>query len=107
MSDKYKQQKGSLGSLEDGFCCWGLGCYVVGLKFKNYHPWNDDFAEYVGYTRIKGDLILQNETMEHLDQLNDEKGKTFIEIGNLLIETAELNFNPEVATAITNHFKQK
>lgn len=32
-SGKFKQGTGELGSPEDGLCCLGVGCFVLGLKY--------------------------------------------------------------------------
>ena len=35
-SGEYKQGRGLLGSAETGYCCLGVGCTVLGVRFNEW-----------------------------------------------------------------------
>jgi hypothetical protein len=101
---EHKQGKSKLGNKKIGFCCWGLGCYIVDLPYRSYEGWNDFFYKHVGFNSQYGIISpsFYNETS--LARINDNTDAGFKRIGKYLIKHAKTNFNKEVAEHITNYF---
>lgn len=104
----YKQNKdGKLGDLQQGFCCWGLGCHITRLKYEPEDTWDYAFAKKVGYLNEEGDLLggpFFN--MDTLAELNDGTNAGFKRIAKYLIKNADKSFKPKVAKAIQEHFNK-
>lgn len=105
LSGKYKQGTHFLGDKEKGFCCWGLGCYISKMNYNSNSGWNMDFYNQVGFWDRNGELKKLFYGYSRLDQINDITHAGFKRIGKMLIQTADLHFNFEVAKEIKNHFK--
>jgi hypothetical protein len=106
ISGEYKQGYGYLGD-DNGYCCWGLGCKIVGVPFMKYNGWNNVLYSQIGFKNCGGSVSpLINGVYENLANANDSKQVTFKEIGDYLIANPD-NFVPEVAEGIRQHFKQK
>lgn len=107
LSGKYKQGYQRLGSEEDGFCCWGLGCKTVGIHFDPFHGWNNSFSYQIGYKNVYGGfrMVGVQEPMR-LNRMNDVNKYTFKQIAYLLIKNAHLNFYPDIAEAIQNRWPE-
>jgi hypothetical protein len=107
VSGKYKQRTSLLGSKKEGFCCWGLACYVSGHRYIPTDGWSNDLYFKIGF-KNNGQLVskvrLMPERVVTLWELNDTLRWTFDEIGRYLISHPE-NFEPDVAKAIIAHFK--
>ena len=108
LSGEYKQSKsGVLGNAEMGFCCWGLGCHVVGTEFDYTRLWNWEFSHDVGFNRVSGRVHTEYRGEDMLSEINDKTKATFQDIGHMLIDTAHENFASHVAVGITKHFKSR
>lgn len=89
-SGKFKQTKGKLGSPDEGMCCLGVGCFVLGVK---YNP--DDSFPPVEFAKLVGlpydeDYVHDNmiegnfEGGNSLVVLNDEYALPFPHIANVI-----------------------
>lgn len=109
LSGEYKQSKFYLGSIENGFCCWGLGCYIVGRSYSATSHWERAFHHDVGYKHSDGKLVYEKNMFSYhnLAELNDNENWTFEQIGKELIKYAHLNFNNLVAEEISKHFSEQ
>jgi len=116
LSGSYKQTSEILGTAEQGFCCWGLGCYLINVPYIPNEGWNDNLYEYIGFNSKVGDIypaILKNDEYSsdyeweesNLAQLNDDFYMTFPEIAAYLIEYSNSNFSPEVSVHIDEYYK--
>lgn len=107
-SGKYKQGISRLGDKEQGFCCWGLGCYIVGVEYDPYDTWEFTLGEKIGFLNhigaIKPHYLSDTGRFYSLAPMNDELKLSFDKIADYLIEHAKTNFIPEVAEAIQKHF---
>lgn len=108
VSGQYKQGYRVLGNKEKGFCCWGLGCHIVGKKFSANSGWDNELMHKIGF-KANGSLqeIVKTEGGHHyvdLWSLNDAAKWSFEQIGKYLIEHPN-NFEREVELAIREHFK--
>lgn len=110
LSGKYEQGKNCLGDEDTGYCCWGLGCKIVGIDFSPSDGWDDNLYQYIGYKNEGGyiDPIVKKGSHKYvsLALLNDNASWTFFQIADYLIEHCETNFIPEVAEAIKQHFNK-
>ena len=109
LSGNYTQNReGELGSPSKGFCCWGLGCFIVDMPFNSWETWEDDLVKYTGFLdengRINPPYIYNKEEIVHISTLNDKTTADFKDIANYLIEHCETNFEDYVAEEIKNHF---
>lgn len=110
LSGKYKQGRGLLVNEYNRYCCWGIGCMVVGIPIDTKSGWDNTLYQYIGYKNEGGyiDPVVKNGSHKYvsLALLNDNAGWTFTQIANYLIEHCETNFLPEVAEAIKKHFNE-
>ena len=104
LSGKYKQGKDHLGNEEIGFCCWGLGCFITGKKYKHSNGWNSYFYKHIGFNDKNGEIIPSLYGYNNLAMVNDHTPAGFKRIGKYLIKHAKTNFNEIVAEGITKHF---
>ena len=104
LSGKYKQTKQVLGSKKEGFCCWGLGCYITKTDYNPLESWNFELYENIGFNSKLGFLGTPLNGFSDLADVNDATDTTFKEIGQHLITNAETEFIPDVAAAIKKHF---
>lgn len=108
LSNEYIQTTRVLGNLKDGFCCWGLGCFVTQIPYKSWDSWDSVLAKATGYLWENGAItpsyIIEGKEIEHLSTLNDETGATFKDIALYLIKNANTNFEDHVAESIKKHF---
>lgn len=107
LSGKYKQGKSKMGNEVIGFCCWGLGCKVVGVESSFSQLWNDDFYNHVGFWEQNGHLKAEFYGKSNLAEINDNTKAGFKRIAKFLIRTADLHFNEYVANEITARFRTK
>lgn len=104
LSGKYKQTKSLLGDESQGFCCWGLGCFIVDKGYDPEDSWDDKLFEYLGFNNKEGHIVPHIKSKALLALLNDQLELSFEEIGKYLIKYAKNNFRPPVAKAIKKHF---
>jgi len=105
LSGEYKRGKGALGNKTIGFCCWGLGCYVVGKTYDPIDIWDDGFYKWVGFNNMKGYIAPQFYGRDKLARVNDFTNAGFKRIGKYLIKHSATNFEPHVSEGIQKHFK--
>lgn len=103
LSGKYKQTTEKLGDLKQGFCCWGLGCHIVGVDFDPTAGWNYQLGNKIGWWSSTGTGALFTGNYLGLASLNDNYNWTFETIGKYLIDNPT-NFKSHVAEAITKYF---
>jgi len=108
-STEYKQGKNSLGSIENGFCCLGLGCYVTGIDFHYTFGDSYEFKLSTGLYNAGGKLkkgtfgeVYKN--AKSLLALNDKLGLQFSEIGWLIKANLERLFEKDVALKLREHY---
>lgn len=101
---KYPQGKNNLGDDKIGYCCWGLGCKIVGLEYEPLDGWNLTLHEKIGFTSSTGDLVSSLKGFNMLHDANDN-GVSFEDIARHLVLHADEQFEPEVAVAVKEHFK--
>lgn len=124
-SGNYKQETRCMGNMKEGVCCWGLGCYLVGISFTPDEGWNTTFHSTIGFKDTQGTIT--NVTYQELESisglssfstdrlaeavgninlatLNDDFYFTFPQIAEVLIKHRDKAFIPEVAEAIGKHF---
>ena len=106
LSGEYKQGKEMLGDDKRGYCCWGVGCKVIGLKYSPIDGWDDDLYKYIGFDNRAGDLKIKFYNKTTLAAINDNTTAGFKRIAKFLIKTADLHFVKKVAENITNHFNK-
>ena len=125
VSGKYKQGRYKLGNKKEGFCCWGLGCYIVEKSYCPQHSWDDNLKGLIGFKtngnlttpmkiskknldKIKNITVLTaiSDGATSLAVINDELKIPFKTIGNHLIQNANTEFIPEVAENIIKHFNK-
>ena len=102
-----KQRKGRLGDEDNGFCCLGLGCNVLKLKYSPMASFSATFKEAVGLYNAHGEPTTGNPDTEYSNTLvilNDEAGKTFAEIASILLANPDNYFEPETAKQIKEYF---
>ena len=110
LSGDYKQGKHRLGSLEKGFCCWGLGCYLILSEndWGKLDAWNTDLGEHFGFRDINGILKnpvnMVNKRLYYLSEVNDCGKFDFNFIGKHLIKHAIDEFEIGVGELIQEHF---
>ena len=104
LSRKYKQGRERLGDEKTGFCCWGLGCFIVNMKYIPEKDWETDLAEKVGFLNTNGDIFPSLYGYKNLAEVNDETTAGFKRIGKHLIKYSENNFLPNVSKAIKMFF---
>lgn len=110
LSGNYKQAPDQLGNEEEGFCCWGLGCFIVKKDYTSDQGWDNELYQYLGFNDRDGlispRLIIDKSegyTYGDLAGANDSGNVSFEQIAKYLIENPN-NFLPHVAKAITKHF---
>lgn len=108
VSGEYKQGKRKLGNAKIGYCCWGLACHIVKMRFNSNDGWQNELMYKIGFKTnghlqkpVKG---VNGQEFISLSALNDNGGWTFEQIGKHLINHPE-NFELDVAKAIKEHFK--
>lgn len=106
LSGEYKQGKYKLGNPKKGFCCWGLGCYIVGREFQGSDVWDNEFYNDIGLNHHEAQITPKFYKHDSLVTVNDETIAGFKRIGKYLIKHASTNFNPEVAKGIEKHFNK-
>lgn len=107
LSGKYKQGRRILGDEKGGYCCWGVGCKVAKVDFDPLDIWNDDLYEAIGFIKLGssyGELYTELDNNTCLSEANDI-GVPFKDIANHLVLHADEQFEPEVAVAVKEHFK--
>ena len=100
-----KQGRFSLGDSYGGFCCLGLGCYILDIDYHTYSSVNKDFTIEVGLLNDAGiPLDYDSNKMDSLVNLNDNERKSFKEIGVILKSNPHRYFKKDVAKNIKNYF---
>lgn len=90
-SGKFKQTKEKLGDLEQGMCCLGVGCYVLGVKFDPEHAFPpEEFCKKVGLVVIDDSEINGEFDGGSLVNLNDVEDMPFPEIAVIIDTNASL-----------------
>lgn len=90
-SGRFEQTKERLGSLEDGMCCLGVGCHVLGIPFDpsdSFPP--EEFCKKVGLGYVEFAEINGEYDGGSLVNLNDVEEKTFPEISLIIENTPSL-----------------
>lgn len=110
LSGNYKQAPDQLGDEETGFCCWGLGCFIVKKDYSPSQGWDTELYKYLGFKDKDGLInprlvidLLEGYTYGDLAGANDSGHVSFKQIAEYLIQNPN-NFFPHVAEAITKHF---
>ena len=109
LSGKYKQGKTQLGNAEIGFCCWGVACHVLKVRYCASNSWEIKIHDKIGFPMINGHeegqlpkgLSLYGE--KSLMAINDETNAGFKRIAKFLIKHADECFKPTVAASIKLH----
>ena len=108
-----KQGTGQLGDQEKGFCCLGLGCYVLGVEY-NWSLFNSrDFSDAVGLLSLEGEPTKyyvkgdnqEDIRLDYISSLNDNHKQSFNDIANHLIQYPEYYFEQKVAEDIKKELK--
>ena len=105
LSGEYPQGAGVLGNAEIGYCCWGLGCFIVGKKYEPKDGWDSELYKYIGFKDTDAQLISHLKGAFSLSLANDDAGVSFEDIARHLVVHADEQFEPEVAAALKDHFK--
>lgn len=111
LTGSYRQGFEALGSLKYGFCCWGLGCHLMGIPFLPDLDWDDTLYEYIGFNSQKGDInppiICKDSHIQNnnLAELNDNFKMSFPEIASYLIKYSNYNFLPEISIHIDQYYE--
>lgn len=103
-SGDYKQQIGRLGDVADGFCCWGLGCFLMKLSFDSSDNWSNDLYLYLGFEDRVPTIHPPIVGFNNLADFNDVLKLSFKDIAEHLIIYAKHNFILDVADGIVQHF---
>jgi hypothetical protein len=99
-SGKYKQGKGAL-KRDGSFCCLGVLCDISGIsKWNDYSALNtylgrdgilpESVQEWAGMGSQLGELPVAPDLSELNDGNNDEHGKTFAEIADIIEKNWEV-----------------
>ena len=101
---KYKSR---LGDAENGYCCLGLGCDVIGLSYRPSDGFSSEFKTAVGLLHEEGQLYggtFYNRTT--LAAVNDGTKAGFKRIAKFIKTNPYKLFHTDVAEGITNHYKK-
>lgn len=109
-SGEYKQLKEfELGDVDSGFCCIGLGCYVLDIDFLPHHDASDEFQHCVGLLDPLGCFVEAKSfyAANSLAEANDDTNAGFKRIAKLIKNHPDWMFEPEVAEALTARLAKK
>jgi hypothetical protein len=103
---KEKQGKGKLGNQEEGFCCIGFGCFILGIDYDSDDINSSTFAKSVGLRVCTGQLHgMRYYNNSHLTDINDHTNAGFKRIAKFLKKYPESVFVEEVAEGIKEHYQ--
>lgn len=106
LTGTYKQNKGSLGDVDKGFCCLGVANYVCDLRETNVD----------GLVHTRSEIGLRHDTglssglgsfKKSLVTLNDVHDITLDKIGEVLAQYPHNYFEEEVAEYIEEHIEDE
>ena len=104
-----KQDKCRLGGPRTGFCCLGLGCYTLGIKYNTSDVASMQFKDAVGLKQVEGQInyngLDEKESQEALSYLNDHLNKSFVEIAHIILQNPDKYFYAQVAQGLKAHFQ--
>lgn len=108
---RYKQGEGQLGDKEQGFCCLGYGCHVLGVGYDPTSSFSGDFAEKVGLHNRTSSFrpavqVDDFRTCNSLAELNDTGSVSFNKIAKFMINRDFSMFEDEVSDKLVEHYKQ-
>jgi len=98
-STHHKQGRSALGDVEQGFCCLGLGCYILNIDYNPNKGTNTSFTQSVGLLD-PGGMPKNNSQYVNLIHMNDLDKKSFKQIYKVIKENPEQYFENEVAEGI-------
>ena len=108
-----KQAKGELGEKNTGFCCLGLGCYLLKINYDPSDPANTEFQKSVGLSFESGKLksskyfdIDSSIELESLTELNDEACFSFAQISEEIKKNLKQLFIPSVSKILIEHYSK-
>lgn len=110
MTTDEKQTSNTLGNRKVGFCCLGLGCYILNLDYQWDSPLEPAFTESVGLLTPNGaplgEPVRRVSSLLSLAVYNDNIKKTFSQISEILKDNATTYFQKDVADGINKHFNK-
>jgi len=90
---RFKQSRKVLGNKENGFCCLGLGCHILGIDYNPSTGTSSDLIRAVGI-----------QTVWEFIRLNDGRKYSFNQIAKQAIRNPDDFFLRDVARGITAHY---
>ena len=106
---RFKQSTRALGDKHSGFCCLGLGCYLMKIEYDPERSYNKEFQKTVGLSYKSGKLK-NNESFDEyynqLDKLNDVLNLSFNEISKEIKKHLKDLFIPNVSKILIEHYSK-
>jgi len=115
----YRQGQSVLEDKSGAFCCWGVGCRLMGIEYRvGVTSWDNQFHKLIGFNDYHGQISPAYQAREfgntrnglsksaNLADINDSGLGNFEQIATYLVVHAKTNFRRGVAKNIQSHYHE-
>lgn len=105
------QGKEALGDAEEGYCCLGIGCKVLGIPYLPSAQHSFELVDKVGLRDLHGDfkeaLVINGFEWESLAEVNDMTATNFEGIAKIIKNNPRNVFRKKVARQLEEYYTNK